>query len=154
MENAMKKKFIILSAVLFLTAGCVFANGMVFDPTEYPEVNEIPVSKTGTNTLTNSAAKLPSNSDIHEDIKASSTLSQDAVSNQNGNFNNALFELDSAQVNIRNELLEYKAKYQEVDTQYQLIKEQRRVLGNQIKSVERRIKDIERSKQNIRKTMI
>lgn len=150
----MKKKIIILSALLFFTTGCVFANGMVFDPTEYPTVNEIPVSKTNTNSMTNSAAQLPSNTAISENIKSSSTLSQDAVSGQNDNFNNALFELDSAQVNIRNSLLDYKAKYQEVDTQYQLIKEQRKVLSDQIKSVERRIKSIEKQKESIRKTMI
>ena len=150
----MKKNLIILTSVLFLMTGSVWANGMVFDPTEYPTVEEIPISKTGSNTITNSAAKLPSNQNIESEIKSSSTLSQDAVSGQNGNFSNALFELDSAQINIRNELLEYKAKYQEVDTQYQLIKEQRRVLANQIKSVEKRIKSIEKSKENIRKTMI
>ena len=69
-------------------------------------------------------------------------------------FNNALFELDTAQVNIRNQLLDYKAKYQEIDTQYKLIKEQRKVLGSQIKSIEKQIKNIEKSKNNIRKTMI
>ncbi len=150
----MKKNILILAVAIFLCSGSVFANGMVFDPTEYSTVEEIPVSKTNTNVVTNSAAKLPSNTSISNDIKASSNISQDAISSQNGNFNNALFELDSAQVNIRNELLEYKAKYQEVDTQYQLIKEQRRVLGNQIKTIEKRIKAIERSKENIRKTMI
>ncbi len=150
----MKKNILILAIAIFLCSGSVFANGMVFDPTEYSTVEEIPVSKTNTNVVTNSAAKLPSNTSISNDIKASSNISQDAISGQNGNFNNALFELDSAQVNIRNELLEYKAKYQEVDTQYQLIKEQRRVLGNQIKTIEKRIKAIERSKENIRKTMI
>ncbi len=150
----MKKNILILAVAIFLCSGSVFANGMVFDPTEYSTVEEIPVSKTNTNVVTNSAAKLPSNTSISNDIKASSNISQDAISGQNGNFNNALFELDSAQVNIRNELLEYKAKYQEVDTQYQLIKEQRRVLGNQIKTIEKRIKAIERSKENIRKTMI
>lgn len=150
----MKKNFLILTSLLIFTAGSVLANGMVFDPTEYPAVDEIPISKTNSNYATNSAAQLPTNKSIDESIKASATLSQDAVSSQNGNFNNALFELDSAQVNIRNQLLDYQAKYQEVDTQYQLIKEQRRVLNNQIKSVERKIKSIERSKENIRKNML
>lgn len=150
----MKKNLIILMSAIFFTTGAVMANGMVFDPTEYPTVQEIPVSKTSTSAITNSAGQLPSNTAINEQIKSNSTLSQDAVSGQNSNFNNALFELDSAQVNIRNELLEYKAKYQEVDTQYQLIKEQRRVLNEQIKSIEKRIKSIEKSKENIRKTMI
>lgn len=149
----MKKNFIISALALFIVAGCAMANGMVFDPTQY-STSEIPVSKTNSNNLTNSAAKLPSTTTINGNIQTQSNLAQDAISDQSGNFNNALFELDAAQVNMRNELLEYKAKYQEVDTQYQLIKEQRRVLGNQIKTVEKRIKDIERSKTQIRKTMI
>ena len=150
----MKKTFLILSALIFTIGSAVFADGMVFDPTEYPVVTEIPVSKTEGNVNLASSAALPSNSKIETSIKKDSTLAQDSVSAQTGNFNNALFELDSAQVNIRNELLEYRAKYQEVDTQYQLIKEQRRVLNNQIKSIERKIRGIERSKNNIRKNMI
>ena len=149
----MKKKLIILTAVIFLGMNIVYADGMVFDPTEYSSGNEIPVSKTTGNVVT-SAAKLPSNEKINAGIINNSSVAQDAVSGQSGNFNNALFELDSAQVNIRNELLEYKAKYQEVDTQYQLIKEQRKVLGQQIKSIEKRIKSIEKTKEQIRKTMI
>lgn len=126
----MKKNFIISLFAIFMVAGCAMANGMVFDPTQY------------------------SSTSISGNIKTQSNLAQSALSDQSGNFNNALFELDAAQVNMRNELLDYKAKYQEVDTQYQLIKEQRKVLGNQIKEVEKRIKDIERSKSQIRKTMI
>lgn len=150
----MKKNFIISLFAIFMVAGCAMANGMVFDPTQYSSTSDIQVSKTSTSNVTNSAAKLPSNQTITGNIKAQSNLAQDTLSDQSGNFNNALFELDAAQVNMRNELLDYKAKYQEVDTQYQLIKEQRRVLGNQIKAVEKRIKDIERSKSQIRKTMI
>lgn len=78
--------------------------------------------------------------------------------NQSGinssNYNNALFELDSAQVNLRNELLDCKAQYQEIDTQYRLIKEQRRNLADLIRAKEQQIKNIETSKNNIRKTMI
>ena len=151
----MKKKLLILSLAGLLSIGYVFANGMVFDPTEFPTTEEIPVSKITTSVTTApSAAVLPSNKSIENNIKESATLSQDAVSAQSNNFNNALFELDSAQVNIRNELLEYQAKYQEVDTQYQMIKEQRRVLANQIKSIKKRINAIEKSKENIRKNMI
>lgn len=137
----MKKNLLILSILLGMTTGLAFADGMVFDPTEY----QATTAKKGS---------IQSNSSIETSTKASSTYAQDAVSGQSSNFNNALFELDSAQVNIRNELLEYKAKYQEVDTQYKLIKEQRKVLDNQIKTIERRINEIERSKNQIRKTMI
>ena len=149
----MKKSLFILAILFFLGTNTAFADGMVFDPTEYPTVEEIPITKANTE-VSSSPAQTQANKNIINDIKESSTGSQDAVSNQNGNFNNALFELDSAQVNIRNQLLEYQAKYQEVDTQYRLIKEQRKVLAKQIRAIESRIKSIEKSKQNIRKTMI
>lgn len=134
----MKKNLFILSIILGMTTGIAFAEGMVFDPTVYQS----------------STSKSQSNANIQANTQASSSFAQDTVSGQSTNFNNALYELDSAQVNIRNELLEYKAKYQEVDTQYKLIKEQRKVLDTQIKSIEKRIKEIERSKNQIRKTMI
>lgn len=139
----MKKNFLILSIVMVLFAGVTFAEGMVFDPTEYQATTPATYTRT-----------LPSNSNIEANTKSSQSYAQNVVSEQSANFNNALFELDTAQVNIRNELLEYKAKYQEIDTQYKLIKEQRRVLDKQISSIEKRIKEIERSKSQIRKTMI
>lgn len=145
----MKKSFILMALMMIIGAGAAMAEGMVFDPTEFEVSAE-------TNEVAPAPKEIPTHS--HQDITAQTeeakTYAQDAVSGQSNNFSNALFELDSAQVNIRNELLDYKAKYQEIDTQYQLIKEQRRVLGEQIKTVERRIKDIEKSKNNIRKTMI
>ncbi len=150
-EYGMKKIFILISLIIFALAGKAYAEGMVFDPTEFEVVPE-------TNEISEPPKELPehvhSNANISEDTKESQTYAQNAVSSQSNSFNNALFELDNAQVNIRNELLDYKAKYQEIDTQYQLIKEQRKVLGEQIKSVERKIRDIEKSKNNIRKTMI
>lgn len=128
-----------------MTSSVVLANGMVFDPTEYQATSTPPTATTKT---------LPSNTSIEASTQSSVNSAQNVVSEQSANFNNALYELDTAQVNIRNELLEYKSKYQEVDTQYKLIKEQRKVLNNQIKTIERRIKEIERSKEQIRKTMI
>ena len=103
----MKKLFIILNLLVFSACNCVYAAGMVYDPTEY-KVDE-QVNKIG-------SVKLPSNNEINNNIQASTRLAQDAVSGQSENFNNALFELHSAQVNIRNELLHYHPKYQELHT--------------------------------------
>ena len=150
----MKKKFLVLALFTAMTAGMAFADGMVFDPTEFEITDSTPTKTVTKPNLGTNVTKIDSNKKIESNIKEASSYSQNSVSGQSTNFNNALFELDSAQVNIRNELLEYKAKYQEVDTQYQLIKEQRRVLAEQVKAVEKRIKEIEKSKSQIRKTMI
>ena len=150
----MKKKFLVLTLFMAMATGIAFADGMVFDPTEFEITETTPTKTTVKDNFGSNAAQAEANAKIESNIKEASTYSQNSVSGQTTNFNNALYELDNAQVNIRNELLEYKAKYQEVDTQYQLIKEQRRVLGEQIKAVEKRIKNIEKSKNDIRKTMI
>ena len=143
----MKRKILFLALIITITTGAAMADGMVFDPTDYEFSSSTPTKEV-------TKPDLGSNAKIESNIKEASSYSQNSVSGQSANFNNALFELDSAQVNIRNELLDYQAKYQEVDTQYKLIKEQRRVLGEQVKSVEKRIKEIEKSKNQIRKTMI
>lgn len=140
----MKKNIIIMSLIMFITSQIALADGIVFDPTEYPknpEIDRTQIAPTPEQLRGVPTAKNP------EDI------AKNTISGQSESFNNALFELDSAQVNIRNELLEYKAKYQEIDTQYQLIKNERRILDEQIKTIERRIKEIENSKIRIRKTM-
>ena len=72
----------------------------------------------------------------------------------NDNIQNAILELDNAQVGIRNELLNCKAKYAEVDAQYKLIKNERSALNKQVKATEKRIKDIDKAKEKIRKNML
>ncbi len=134
-------KYVFTTLALLVFTSAAFADGMVYDPTEYTEIPEI--------SKTNASSTVESYSSTTAPAVNGTTNSA-----QSANFNNALFELDSAQVNIRNELLDYKAKYQEIDTQYQLIKEQRKNLANQIKDTEKKINNIERSKNHIRKTMI
>lgn len=72
----------------------------------------------------------------------------------NGNIQNAISQLESAQVDIRNDLLNCKTKFADVDAQYKLVKAERDTLKKQIKSVEKRIKEIEKAKEKIRKNML
>jgi len=72
----------------------------------------------------------------------------------NNNMQSAILELDNAQVDVRNDLLNLKAKYSDVDAQYNLIKNERKVLNKQIKTTEKRIKQIESAKERIRKNII
>lgn len=138
----MKKKIILLFVLAF-TALSAYSDGLVYDPTEY----QSSVSKTAEKSAANTAKSIENKT--HE----AAFQAKKSLSSQSANFDNALYELDSAQVNIRNELLEYQSKYQEIDTQYKLIKEQRRVLAEQIKEINRKVNAIEKSKNQIRKTM-
>ena len=72
----------------------------------------------------------------------------------NGNIQNAIQQLDNAQVDIRNELLNVKTKYADVDSQYKLIKAERATLKKQVRAVENRIKEIDKAKEKIRKNML
>ena len=140
----MKRKIALL-LVLALTSLSAYAEGLVYDPMEYQS------------TVSNQAQAVNSKSGMNKSLEAQtkevSSYAQNSVAGQSSSFSNALYELDSAQVNIRNELLDYQAKYQEIDTQYKLLKEQRRVLAEQIKEINKKVNSIEKSKNQIRKTM-
>ncbi len=141
----MKRKIALL-LILTFTSLSAYAEGLVYDPAEYQSTASQPsVQKV------NAAAG--TNKSIETQTKEVSSYAQNSVSGQSSSFSNALYELDSAQVNIRNELLDYQAKYQEIDTQYKLLKEQRRVLAEQIKEINKKVNSIEKSKNQIRKTM-
>ena len=72
----------------------------------------------------------------------------------NGNIQNAISQLENAQVDIRNDLLNCKTKFADVDAQYKLVKAERAALKKQVKAVEKRIKEIENAKERIRKNML
>ncbi len=140
----MKKKMLMLLVIAFSSLS-VYAEGLVYDPTEYQaSVSEQPQKAASFHGI---------NKNIENQTKEAASFSQNSISGQSSSFNNALYELDSAQVNIRNELLDYQAKYQEIDTQYKLLKEQRRVLAEQIREINKKVNSIEKSKNQIRKTM-
>ena len=137
------KKILNFAAVLsfsILSANIALADGMVFDPVDYPAPPKNPPIE---------ATSAPQA--VSEDATAAEPA---RVTKENNNLQNALFELDSAQVEIRNNLLEYKSKYTDVDNQYKLIKSERKVLGNQVKDIERKIRDIDKTKEKIRRNMI
>ena len=71
----------------------------------------------------------------------------------NPSMQNAILQLDNAQVDIRTELMNAKTRYTEVDAQYKVIKAERKAIKKQVKSVEKRIKNIDNAKEHIRKNM-
>ena len=56
--------------------------------------------------------------------------------------------------NIRNDLLNCKTKYADVDAQYKLVKTERKALKKQVSTIEKRIKEIDKAKEKIRKNML
>lgn len=141
----MKKIFKIVAGVAFSLA-CVntaFADGNAFTPLDFNDSYSAPKTAPA-------ATKSPATSKAVSDISAASG----EVPIGNDSIQNAILELDNAQVGIRNDLLNYKAKYADVDAQYKLIKNERAMLAKQVKSIEKRIKNIDKSKEKIRKNML
>ncbi len=154
----MKKLYrIILTVVTFAASTTLaLADGSAFTPLNFDETSySVPqrVTPTATpkttNPVTNAFSKvMPKNSTPSLDMASG----ENAIGNSN--IQNAILELDNAQVGIRNDLLNYKAKYADVDAQYRLIKNERAMLHKQVVSIERRIRNIDRTKERIRRNML
>jgi chromosome segregation ATPase len=72
----------------------------------------------------------------------------------NSSMQNAILELDSAQIEVRDELLNCKTKYSDIDAKYTLIKAERKATKKQMSTIENRIKRIESAKDTIRRNML
>jgi len=144
-------KIALTLAILATCSNAVFADGNAFTPLNFDDTSFSTPAVSG-----KAAPKsiLPAKNAA---IKGSPEI-LDAANGEipigNDNIQNAILELDNAQVGIRNDLLNYKAKYADVDAQYKLIKNERGMLYKQVKSIEKRIKNIDRAKDKIRKNML
>ncbi len=131
----MKKLVLTLCAATMLS-GLAYADGNAFTPLNFND------TAYGTTTTVSNKAN-----------SAANTI-QETEATGNGNIQNAIQQLDNAQIDIRNELLNVKTKYADIDAQYKLIKTERSALKKQVRSVEKRIKEIDKAKEKIRKNML
>ncbi len=63
----------------------------------------------------------------------------------------AIYQLETAEVEVRNKLLNYKNSFAEVDARYNTVKAQRKELKKQISLAEKKIRNIEKAKKKIQK---
>ena len=148
----MKKNFIAIGTICCICcAGTAYADSMPYEPV----FENVPV----TESITTAIKEQPTQSTMTAVPKISaaqtSTPSVNSVANtvENGNLQSALMQLDSAQVEIRNQLLQYKSEYADLDNSYKMIKEQRAAKAKLVRETERKIKNIESTKERIRKNM-
>ena len=133
-------KKVILIATMLLCSGVAFADGNAFTPLNFDEAPSISSLQTK-QAATESAVKATNVPQAEEALG-------------NGNIQNAILQLDNAQVDIRNDLLNLKTKFADVDAQYKLVKYERNALKKQINAVQKRINAIDKAKEKIRKNMI
>ena len=145
MKKCLKELFVLSVGAIYLSTPA-FADGLVFDPENYNAKKAEASKPTGV------YANAPSNTVQAVNTKSVKDIS-DAATRQTNSLQNALFELDSVQVEIRNQLLEERAKYTDIDTQYKLVKEQRKQQKKTIRDAEKKIRQIERTKTQVRNSM-
>lgn len=64
---------------------------------------------------------------------------------------NSILQIDNAQIELRNKLLNYKTNYTQIDSRYQTAKAERTAAKKQIKYAEKKIKNLDNAKKKIRK---
>lgn len=133
-ENMSMKKIVLSIAFLFAISTAAYADGNAFTPLNF---NDTSYSRTNSSSAT---------------IPAVNTMPEEAIGNNN--IQSAISQLENAQVDIRNDLINYRTKFADVDAQYKLIKAERDSLKKQIRSIEKRLNDIDNAKERIRKNML
>ena len=119
--------------LLAVTAGAALADGSVFDPVDGYSYIQTPMVVTSNSKTTATGA-------VNE-----------SVPRENINFQNAILQLDNAQVERRTNLMDLKTQFAEIDSKYVQVKTQRSGLKKQISKLEKDIKEIDKTKERIRK---
>ena len=133
------KKIVSLGLLSLMFASVACADEFNFEPVE---ISTTPEASTP-------AVVSEQDRDV-QTIKALSAVSEE----NNERFQNALLELDSVQVDLRDKLLDYKNQYAELDAQYNKYKAERQAMKKVIAQTEKRIKNIDKRKQAIKKDML
>ena len=140
-------------AILTTCSSAVFADGNAFTPLNFDDATtSVPSALPKTNPLSDAVSKVMPKGATPE--AGMLEVAPGEVPIGNDNIQNTILELDNAQVGIRNDLLNFKGKYADVDAQYKLIKNERNMLDKQVRSIEKRIRNIDRAKDKIRKNML
>ena len=139
----MKKIILASSFIILMTITGAFAKGSVFDSytKDASDIQKIDIA--------------PVKADSQSDIKGIvNKTSEQMGAIQNENFEAAIKSLDAAQVEIREELVQYTQKYNDAKARYDVAKEECKALRANIRAIKRKIKNIEKAKTNINKNMI
>jgi len=156
-------KLILTLAVFSAVSNLAFADGNAFTPLNFDDATSTPVAvskpvaapvkASNSNPIANIFSRKPAPA-IDTAPDAASGVASGEVPVGNDNIQNAILQLDNAQVGIRNDLVNYKAKYADADAQFKLVKNERAVLHKQVVTIERRIKLLDKTKEGLRRNML
>lgn len=85
-------------------------------------------------------------------VKAN-TYSTNTTTTQNAKLQDALLKIDSAQVNVKNELNLYESKLIDVKNRENLVKQERKGVQQEIRNIKKKMNSLDNAKKQINKTM-
>ena len=109
------KKFVITLGMIIAATAAANADGNAFTPLNFNDT------------------AYKSTSGSYASQAAQALVEAEAIGN--GNIQNAISQLENAQIDIRNDLLNCKTKFADVDAQYKLVKSERNALKKQIRTI-------------------
>lgn len=137
------KNLVISAGVMVACSGVVFADGNAFTPLNFDDVSYNPQQ-----------GRVVASSSVSSQPKTISTSPTSQEVTGGNDMQSAILKLDNAQVDVRNDLLNYRAKYNEIDQQYKAIKAERKALKQKVKDTEKKIKELDKIKEKTRQQMI
>ena len=83
----------------------------------------------------------------------STTYTTNMTTNQNAKLQDALLKIDSAQINVKNELNLYESKLIDVKNRENLVKQERKGVQKEIRLIKKKMNSLDNAKKQINKTM-
>ncbi len=145
----MKKIIMSLATCLVLTSASYAVP--IFSTSNEGEKIDIEPTKTES---VKTAPKLKLNNEYYASkIDGANTNTTQYGDIQNNSYRGAITSLDGAQVELREQLMDFKTRYTEAKTRYAAVKEECRTYKKQIRAIERKMKNNEKTKKNIAKNI-
>ena len=148
----------LLSGTIFFASAAFSLQAYAKDMPYEPVFENVPITES-INTAAQTEIAQPKTSSmtpvehIASTTTAATTTKPVTTSAEDSSLQSALLQLDSAQTELRNQLIQYKNEYATLDNQYQNLAKQRSDKNKQIKDTEKKIKNLESTKEKIRKNM-
>ena len=138
--KTISKLFAILFGMAVIASNTAMAESAQFTPLNFNDSTAIRTSSTSSSSTASQAIPTDKNALLDPSQVTGGSKMQ-----------NAILQLDNAQIEVRNQLLQSKTTYTEVDSRLKATKAERKAAKRKMKQAEKRIKNIEKAKVKIRK---
>lgn len=137
--NKFLKSIVTGFVVLSVSSGMVLADGASFTPLNFDDSTSVKQPVTTTSKTVSG-------------VEGKKTDLLDPAQVTGGSkMQDAILQIDNAQIELRNKLLNYKSNYSEIDSKYETIRAQRKEAKRQVKQAEKKIRNLDKAKEKIRK---